>query len=76
MYEGCHLTPGSSKLEVFGDYWQIFQKLRRNFHSTDFFFFKLLSYLAPKYMVRISSQLEFTQIRVHFQDLCPGSSPP
>lgn len=30
--------PGSSKLEVFGDYWQIFQKLRRNFHSTDFFF--------------------------------------
>lgn len=31
--------PGSSKLEVFGDYWQIFQKLRRNFHSTDFFFF-------------------------------------
>lgn len=49
MYERCHLTPRrSSQLEVFLDYWQIFQRLRHNFDSTDFLFFLLLSYLSPQ----------------------------
>lgn len=37
MYEGCHPTPRSSQVEVLQDYWQIFQKLRHNFHSMDIF---------------------------------------
>lgn len=38
MYEGCHLTPRRrSQLADFGDYWQIFQRLRHNFEYPDCF---------------------------------------
>lgn len=51
-YEGCHLIPRSSQLEVFGDFWQIFQCW-----DTVFILLtlkkKFLLYLASKYMVQI-----------------------